>query len=46
MEKMAAETQADEIMVQNMIADPGDRLRSHELLAEAFDVAPPFSAIR
>lgn len=46
LEKMAAETQADEIMVQNMIADPGDRLRSHELLAEAFEVAQPLSAIR
>lgn len=35
-EQMAEESGADEIMVQNMIPDPADRHRSHELLAEAF----------
>jgi luciferase family oxidoreductase group 1 len=36
--QMAEESGADEIIVQNMIADPRDRRRSHELLARAFDL--------
>ncbi|GAA0965175.1 LLM class flavin-dependent oxidoreductase [Actinocorallia libanotica] len=36
LERMAAESGADEIMIQNMIAEPADRHRSHELLATAF----------
>jgi luciferase family oxidoreductase group 1 len=36
LEQMAEESQADEIMIQDMIADPTMRRRSHELLAEAF----------
>lgn len=35
-EQMVAESGADEVMVQDMIADPADRRRSHRLLAEAF----------
>ncbi len=35
-EQMVEESGADEVMIQNMIADPADRLRSHELLARAF----------
>ncbi len=31
---------ADELMIQNLIADPADRRRSHELLAELFDLRP------
>jgi luciferase family oxidoreductase group 1 len=38
LEQMAAESQADEIMIQDMIADPQARRRSHELLADAFDL--------
>ena len=45
LEQMAEESQADEIMIQDLIADPVVRRRSHELLAEAFglprDTAPP-----
>jgi luciferase family oxidoreductase group 1 len=40
LEQMLDESGADELMVQNLIADPGDRRRSHELLAQAFGVAP------
>ena len=36
LEQMAEESQADEIMIQDMIADPVTRRRSHELLAETF----------
>lgn len=39
LERMAAESAADEIMVQDMIAGPADRRRSHALLAEAFGLA-------
>jgi luciferase family oxidoreductase group 1 len=43
LEQMAAESGADELMVQDLIADPVDRRRSHQLLAEAFGLAarPP-----
>ncbi|WP_255649308.1 hypothetical protein [Frankia sp. ArI3] len=37
---MLAESRADELMVQNLIADPADRRRSHELLAAMFDLQP------
>ena len=36
LEQMARESQADEVMIQDMIADPQLRRRSHELLARAF----------
>jgi alkanesulfonate monooxygenase SsuD/methylene tetrahydromethanopterin reductase-like flavin-dependent oxidoreductase (luciferase family) len=36
LERMAAETGAEEIMIQDMILDPAARLRSYELLAQAF----------
>lgn len=32
------ESGADELMIQNLIADPADRNRSHELLAKMFDL--------
>ncbi|HEU4631587.1 MAG TPA: MsnO8 family LLM class oxidoreductase, partial [Gemmatimonadaceae bacterium] len=35
-EAMAAETEADEVMVTTMTYDPAARLRSYELVAEAF----------
>ncbi|MFI7613471.1 LLM class flavin-dependent oxidoreductase [Nonomuraea terrae] len=38
LEQMAAESGADEIMIQNMLPDPATRRRSHELLAAAFDL--------
>lgn len=41
LEQMAAESGADEIMVQDLIADPLARRRSHEVLAEAFGINPP-----
>ncbi|WP_127480698.1 MsnO8 family LLM class oxidoreductase [Nocardioides pantholopis] len=40
LERMVAESGADEVMVQNLIADPDDRIRSHELLARAFGLTP------
>ncbi|WP_432558500.1 MsnO8 family LLM class oxidoreductase [Granulicoccus sp. GXG6511] len=40
LEQMAAESRADEVMVQDLIADPVARRRSHELLAEAFGLEP------
>ncbi|GAA3946736.1 MsnO8 family LLM class oxidoreductase [Microbacterium soli] len=39
LEQMAQESQADEIMIQDMIADPALRRRSHELLADAFGLS-------
>lgn len=41
LEQMIEESGADEVMIQNMIADPADRRRSHELLAEAFGLPRP-----
>lgn len=38
-EQMMAESGADELMVQDLLADPAARQRSHALLAEAFGVA-------
>lgn len=40
-ETMVAESGADEVMVQSMILDQSARRRSHELLAEAFELAAP-----
>lgn len=36
LEQMATESGADELMIQDLIADPVARRRSHELLAQAF----------
>ncbi|MFW6639913.1 MsnO8 family LLM class oxidoreductase [Nocardiopsis algeriensis] len=41
LEQMIEESGADEVMVQNMIADPAARRHSHELLAEAFGLSRP-----
>lgn len=38
LEQMAEESGADEVMVQDLIADPTARRRSHRLLAEAFEL--------
>ncbi|GMA41445.1 MsnO8 family LLM class oxidoreductase [Mobilicoccus caccae] len=40
LEQMVAESGADEVMVQDLIADPADRRRSHELLAREFGLTP------
>ncbi|HMG44181.1 MAG TPA: MsnO8 family LLM class oxidoreductase [Acidimicrobiales bacterium] len=40
LEQMIDESQADELMVQNLIADPLDRRHSHELLAQMFSLTP------
>jgi len=40
LERMLEESGADELMIQNLIADPADRRRSHELLAEMFGLTP------
>jgi luciferase family oxidoreductase group 1 len=39
-EALAAETGADEVMVMSNVHDHAERLRSHELIAEAFEMAP------
>jgi luciferase family oxidoreductase group 1 len=36
LDQMLEESGADELMIQNLIADPADRRRSHELLARMF----------
>lgn len=38
LEEMIAQSGADEVMIQNMIADPADRRRSHTLLAQMFNL--------
>jgi len=38
--QMLEESQADELMVQNLIADPADRRHSHKLLAQMFGLKP------
>lgn len=43
LDQMLEQTQADELMIQNLIADPNDRRRSHELIAEMFGVTPELS---
>ncbi|MDN5895288.1 hypothetical protein BSP109_02149 [Brevibacterium sp. Mu109] len=40
LEQMLDESGADELMVQDMIADPADRRHSHKLLAGAFGLTP------
>lgn len=45
LEQMLAESGADELMIQDLIADPVARRRSHELLAQAFGLTPPEVAI-
>lgn len=40
LEQMVAESGADELMIQDMIADPGDRRHSHQLIAEMFALTP------
>ena len=40
LEQMTEQTGVDEVVVQNLIADPGDVLRSHELIAEGVGLAP------
>ena len=40
LEEMVAATGADELMLQDMIARPADRLRSYELIADVFDLSP------
>ncbi|QLD89032.1 LLM class flavin-dependent oxidoreductase [Natronomonas salina] len=39
LETMTDDVGADEVIVQNLIEDPDDRIRSHELIAEAVGVA-------
>jgi luciferase family oxidoreductase group 1 len=39
-EEMVAESGADEVIIQNMIADPDDRRASHARLAEMFGLTP------
>lgn len=40
LERMVDESGADEVMVQDLIADPGPRRHSHRLLAEVFGLSP------
>lgn len=40
LDEMTAASAADELIIQDMIADPGDRRRSYELLAELYDLTP------
>ncbi|MFD6856702.1 MsnO8 family LLM class oxidoreductase [Rhodococcus sp. NPDC060090] len=40
LERMLEESGADELMVQDLIADPGSRRHSHRLLAEMFGLSP------
>jgi luciferase family oxidoreductase group 1 len=39
-ERLVAETRADEVMVMTTVHDHGERVRSYELLAEAFGLEP------
>lgn len=41
LEQMIEESGADELMIQDLLADPADRRRSHELLAEQFGLTAP-----
>jgi predicted ATP-grasp superfamily ATP-dependent carboligase len=36
---MTEQVGVDEVVVQNMIPDPDDRIRSHELIAEGIDLS-------
>jgi alkanesulfonate monooxygenase SsuD/methylene tetrahydromethanopterin reductase-like flavin-dependent oxidoreductase (luciferase family) len=40
LDAMAAEAEADEVILHDLIADPADRRRSLELAAEAFELTP------
>ena len=40
LEQMAEESGADELMLQDLIADPADRHRSHARIAHAFGLSP------
>ncbi|MCD4533107.1 MsnO8 family LLM class oxidoreductase [Nocardioides sp. cx-169] len=40
LEQMVEASGADELMIQDLIADPADRMRSHELLADMFALTP------
>lgn len=40
LDEMTTQVGVDEIVIQNQIADPDNILRSHELIAEAFDLTP------
>ncbi|WP_207755579.1 hypothetical protein [Nonomuraea cypriaca] len=40
LERMLEESGADELMVQDLIADPAARRHSHDLLAGMFDLTP------
>ena len=40
LEALARRTGADELMITTMVHGPGDRLRSYELLAEAWNLSP------
>lgn len=40
LEQMIAESGADEVMIQDLIAEPEARRHSHELLAQAFGLTP------
>ena len=44
LEQMIEESEADEVMIQDLIADPAARRRSHELLAEAFGLPRPHTS--
>lgn len=41
LDQMLDESAADELMIQNLIADPASRRRSHELLADMFEISAP-----
>ena len=45
-ERRAAETNADEVMVFTSVYDPADRIRSYELLADVFGMANATAATR
>ncbi|MDQ1460103.1 MAG: hypothetical protein QOI08_1587, partial [Actinomycetota bacterium] len=40
LEALAQRTGADELMITTMIHGPADRLRSYELVADAWDLSP------
>ncbi|MQW76308.1 MsnO8 family LLM class oxidoreductase [Nocardioides sp. dk4132] len=45
LEQMLEESGADELTIQNLIADPADRMRSHELLAQIVGLKPADAAV-
>jgi alkanesulfonate monooxygenase SsuD/methylene tetrahydromethanopterin reductase-like flavin-dependent oxidoreductase (luciferase family) len=44
LDELAARTQADELMITTMVHDHADRVRSYELIAEAYNLAAPMAA--